>query len=499
MQFRRLTGFDLSRDGGFLKNHYIAQMKPITSIFRTAAWAGLMILASVWPLAAQEVVAPGTVEELFGKLVQLQEANLGVARQIAETQLRASDALQVVLDEGTVADDALVKLTQTFIDNGRTLASIVLSPIALQNVSAGQSLQRLLRSNIAMLDRVRPQVRANADLSGAFEKYAVLQAQTEDLIVAFDNGWDRYGEVVRTAVLAGMIRAGSFDAVNGIWTLGNPDIKTAAVEAEPDNSQPAVPTPVPALTGNPVLGDAREPETLAETPPLAPDVPIASSSPDSRLDATGPLALAEIKIDGTGRIGDWTIASDGPDLFVASSPNVDARTRDRIASLNIACGENGALYYQVVAPADFGSYAIYSDDSLTRAVRAESNIISGPEAAAMADTLRLGYDWATRDPDKQRRLTVAAVDDDEIPAQFSPSGYMEARGKVLDACVAGIVAQAMGTATRTADSTQQASPTAASADLPRGAVIKPDLVAPSPKTRPSSFKKQGPVDIMAGT
>ena len=93
---------------------------------------------------------------------------------------------------------------------------------------------------------------------------------------------------------------------------------------------------------------------------------------------------------------------------------------------------------------------------------------------------------------------MAALDDTEIPAQFSPSGYMEARGKVLDACVQGIVAQAMGTANPT-PAPADASPTVAAADVPSGAVIKPGLVAPVPKMRPKTFKKQGPVDIMSGT
>ncbi|MFY8031044.1 MAG: hypothetical protein ACOVO5_04350, partial [Devosia sp.] len=59
------------------------------------------------------------------------------------------------------------------------------------------------------------------------------------------------------------------------------------------------------------------------------------------------------------------------------------------------------------------------------------------------------------------------------PAQFSPSGYMEARGKVLDACVAGIVAKAMGTGTQTAEADAPTASPVASGELPKGAVIKP--------------------------
>lgn len=477
-------------------------MKLIPSIVRSAALAGLIGLALPAALVAQEVTAPATVEDLFGKLVQLQQANMGVARQIAETQLRAADALQVVIDEGTVTDEGLKQIAQTFIDNGRTLASIVLSPMALQNVSAGQTLQRLLRSNIAMLERVRPAARANADLAGAFEKYSVLQAQTEDLVVALANGWDRYGEVVRTAELAGMIRAGSFDAVDGTWTLSSPDAKVAVAEPVEAADEPEAPTPVPALSGNPRGPDQAETEpeiaAVAPEPEPAPQPEVTGSAP-SRLDATGPLALAEINSDGSGRIGDWSIEADGTGLFIASSPNVNPQTTDRISSITIACGENGTLYYQVAAAASYSSFVVYSDDALSRSISAEANIIRGPDASALADTLRLGYEWAGRDPDKKRRLTVAALDDDEIPAQFSPSGYMEARGKVLDACVQGIVAQAMGTANPSEPAAAGASPTVATADLPAGAVIKPDLVAPVPKARPKTFKKQGPVDIMGGT
>lgn len=491
--------FRILRDFAAPKSLKYCVMTVIPSIVRSAVLAGLFGLALPCAAMAQEVTAPTTVEELFGKLVQLQEANLGIARQIAETQLRAADAIQVVVDEGSVTDEAQRKLAQAFIDNGRTLASIVLSPMGTRNVAAGETLQRLLRTNIAMLERARPAARQNADLAGALEKYSVLQAQSEDLLVALANGWSRYGEVVRTAELTGMIRPGSFDAVDGSWTLVSPDTQLALAEPAPQAEEPAAPTPLPALTGNP-QPQAPAPEIAAAEPAPVPDV---TGSAPARLDATGPLALAEIASDGTGRIGDWTIEADGTGLFIASSPNLNPRTTDRIASLTIACGENGMLYYQVAAASNFSTYVVYSDDALSRTLGAESNIIGGPEASALADTLRLAYEWAGRDPDKQRRLTVAAVDDDEIPAQFSPSGYMEARGKVLDACVQGIVAKAMGTAPAVEAATRQtaaAEPSAASqAGLPPGAEIKPGLVAPVPKMRPKTFKKQGPVDIMSGT
>jgi hypothetical protein len=486
-------------------------MTLIPSIIRSAVLAGLFGLAPLAAPLAQEVTAPASVEELFGKLVQLQEANLGIARQIAETQLRAADAIQVVVDEGLVTDDAQRQVAQSFIDNARTLASIVLSPMATNNVGAGQTLQRLLRSNIVMLERARPTARRNPDLAGAFEKYSVLQAQTQDLLAAFANGWARYGEVIRTAELAGMIRPGSFDSVDGSWTLANPDIKVATADpVQAEEEEPAAPRPEPALTGNPQPRDAPllelvrepapepEPEVAAADPQPGPEI---TGSAPARLDASGPLSLAELNTDGSGRIGDWTIEADGTGLFIASSPNVNSGTSDRIANITIACGENGMLYYQVGAAANYDSYVVYSDDSLSRTVSAASNIVSGPDSSALSDTLRLSFEWASRDPDKRRRLTVAAVDDEEIPAQFSPSGYMEARGKVLDACVQGIVEKAMGTGSAEAELAQpaKAGPTIAEADLSPGAVIKPGLVPPVPKVRPKVFKKQGPIDIMSGT
>lgn len=472
-------------------------MTPIASIVRSAVLAGFFGLAGSFSSVAQEVTAPASVEELFGKLVQLQEANLGVARQIAETQLRAADAIQVALEEGGVTDEALNKLGQTFIDNARTLASVVLVPMGTKNVAAGETLQRLLRSNIAMFERARGAARANVDLAGAFEKYSVLQAQSEDLLVALANGWARYGEVVRTAEIAGMIRAGSFDAGDATWTLVNPDTTAAP---EPQEEEPTRPTPIPALSGTPrgpsepvqLAAAEAAPAPRPEPEPL-PDVTGATGP--ARLDATGPLALADMNADGSGKIGDWTIEADGTGLFIASSPNINQGTADRIASVTIACGESGMLYYQFAAKADYTSWVVYSDDALSRSVSADTNIVKGPDAAALADTLRLAFEWAGRDPDKKRRMTIAAVDDDEIAAQFSPSGYMEARGTVLDACVQGIVDKAMSDA----PITQTASAAVPASQLPPGAVIKPDLVAPTPKQRPATFKKQGPVDIMSGT
>ncbi len=478
-------------------------MRPIVSIVRSAFLAGLFGLAGNFSSVAQEVTAPTSVEEVFGKLVQLQEANLGIARQIAETQLRAADAIQVALDEGGVTDEALKKLGQTFIDNARTLAAVVLVPMGTRNVAAGETLQRLLRTNISMFERARGAARANADLAGAFEKYSVLQVQTQDLLVALANGWTRYGEVVRTAEIAGMIRPGSFDAGDASWTLVNPDTQTAtAAPQAQEEDEPAKPTPIPALSGTP-RGPDEAPQVAAAEPQPAPKAkPAAEPLPDvtgatgpARLDATGPLALADMNADGSGKIGDWTIEADGTGLFIASSPNLNQRTADRIAGVTIACGESGMLYYQFAAQTDYSSWVVYSDDALSRTVSADTNIVNGPDASALADTLRLAFDWAGRDPDHKRRMTVAAVDDDEIAAQFSPSGYMEARGKVLDACVQGIVDKAMNDA----PVTQTASAAVPASQLPPGAVIKPGLIAPTPKQRPTTFKKQGPVDIMSGT
>jgi len=475
----------------------------VNSLLSRLIAAIVVTACSSAPLLAQEVTAPTNVEELFGKLVQLQEANLGVARQIAETQLRAADAIQVVLDDGTVQDQALKKLGQTFIDNARTLAALVLVPMGTRNVAAGQTLQRLLRNNIAMFERSRDAARANADLAAAFEKYSVLQTQSEDLVVALGNGWTRYGEVVRTAEIAGMIRPGSFDAGDATWTLVNPDTQAAAITPAPaaaEEEEPAKPVPVPALSGTPrgpgeqtevVTADAvPAPEPAAEELP-----PVTGTTGPARLDATGPLALAEVNADGSGKIGDWTIEADGTGLFIASSPNMNAGTSDKIAGVTVACGENGMLYYQFAAKTDYPSWVVYSDDALSRTVSAETNIVNGPDASALADTLRLAFEWANRDPDKKRRMTVAAIDDDEVPAQFSPAGYMEARGKVLDACVQGVVAKAMSDA----PVTQTASASVPESQLPPGAVIKPGLVAPTPKQRPATFKKQAPVDIMSGT
>ena len=480
-------------------------MTPIVPILRSAILAGFFGLACSFPSLAQEVTAPTNVEELFGKLVQLQEANLGIARQIAETQLRAADAIQVALDQGGVEDAALKKLGQTFIDNARTLAAVVLVPMGTRNVAAGQTLQRLLRNNIAMFERSRSAARSNADLAGAFEKYSVLQAQSEDLLVALGNGWDRYGEVVRTAEIAGMIRPGSFDAGDATWTLVNPDKQTATAAPEPEaeEEEPAQPTPIPALSGTPRgPSDEAAQVAVAEPAPVVEQKPAAEPLPDvtgatgpARLGSTGPLALADMNADGSGRIGDWTVEADGTGLFIASSSNMNEGTADRITGVTIACGENGMLYYQFAAKADYPSWVVYSDDALSRTVSAETNIVNGPDASALADTMRLAFEWAGRDPDKKRRMTVAAIDDDEIPAQFSPSGYMEARGKVLDACVQGIVDKAMSDT----PVTQTASAAVPESQLPPGAVIKPGLVAPTPKQRPATFKKQGPVDIMSGT
>jgi hypothetical protein len=487
-------------------------------LVRSALLAGLLAFGPALSLA-QEVGAPQTVEDLFDKLAQLQDANLGIARQISDTQQRAAAGLQTVLNDGLVADEAQRKLADTFIDNALTLASIMLSPMATQNVAAGETFIRLLRSNIAMLESARPTARQNADLAGALEKYSVLQAQSEDLAVALANGWTRYGEVVRTAQLTDLIRPGSFDAVNRNWALANPNAgaATAAPVAEEDAEASAM--PVPALTGNPPAAIAEAPADkapVADIPQLeapvatatVPTAEVTGTTGPARLDATAPLDVANLK-DGVGTIGDWVIEEDLPGLLMATSKNINEATFDAITSVTIACGDNGTLIYQINAKANSTTYSVYSDDVLTRTVQAVENIISGPEAMAMSDTLRLAYEWAQKVPEEHRRLTVSAVDDNEIPAQLSPLGYLEARGKVLDACVQNLVAQAMGTTTiKPSTDAKLAEGDAAPANaaqgdaeapLPDGAVIKPGLVAPVPHVKPKSFPKPtGPVDIMSG-
>lgn len=497
---------------------------------RSALLTGLLTFAPAIAALGQEgtVASAEAVADLFDKLAQLQDANLGIARQIADTQERAASGLQDVLAAGLVPEAPLQGIAKTFIDNALTLASIMLTPMATQDVTAGGSFVRLLRSNISMLEGIRAAARKNADLAGALEKYSVLQSQSEDLAVALSNGWTRYGDAIRTAQVTGIIRPGAFDAVAKTWTLASPDGTIAVAAAEATNDTPPAIVPEPALTGTPRSPDAsaapiveartepqpgltlpvaREelvlqpeeaiiPEPVVATEPV-PAPQVDATSDGRRLAPTGPLDVAEFK-DGAGKIGDWSIKPDGKGLLMASADNINLKTIDRIGGMTIACGENGTLVYLIDASTSYTSYSIYSDDAITRTVLAENNAISGRESAAMADTMRLAFDWAEADPDKRRRITVAAADDEEVPAQFSPEGYMEARGKVLDACVQSLVDRAMGTAAAGAGE----APREAAIVVPEGAVIKPDLVAPIPRTRPKTFKKAeakaGPVDLVSG-
>jgi hypothetical protein len=432
------------------------------------------------PVLAQD--SASQVGDVFAQLTQLQDANLGIARQMAETEQRAASELRAAIEDGTISNPAYQAVARSFVANALTLASVILSPIQTRQAAAGNTMMLLIQRNIALLQSTAPYARKNRSFSNAIARYTVLQMQTQDLGSALQNGWNRYAGILANAQSSGLLADNAFDAGSQSWNLeipvlGNPDVAavvppavttttavatttttatttTAFAEAEPPvpatpppglTAQPeaaarttttttttaAAPVPVPALTGTP-RGPA---ETVATTIAEAAAEPPPAGQPEDtaeRLPAGGPLDIVR-PAAATGPVGDWMLTADGPRTF-ATTPNLNTETLPVIQGLTVRCAPDGGVQYVIAAKDSFGAFRVYSDRSQYRTVRADDNVIAADNTVAIADTLRLAYAWSQQVPDSGRQLTIRADTLTGTLGLFSPKGYPEARDKVAIAC-----------------------------------------------------------------
>jgi len=297
----------------------------------------------------------------------------------------------------------------------------------------------LLRRNLVLLGNAGPLFEQDAEFAAVMKQYTVLQMQTEDLAVALRNGWSRYGETLTTAEIAGMLRPGSFDPAGRSWRLQTPalvDGPPAASELNFESGADAAevygtigleaPAPIVAPPG----GGGQEPGPAGRS--QAEPQPGAVATAPERLSAGDPLALAE---DAASRQSSlWVVTTDDAGRATATSGNANASSAKGIKSLEIGCNSNGTLRYYFAAADEFPEYWIYANETEHATVRAESNAVSGGEALKMSDTLRLAFEWATRDPAKNGPIVISPGDELDLRAEFPIAGYIEARGKVLDAC-----------------------------------------------------------------
>lgn len=436
-------------------------------------------------------MAQGDLPGTFSQFEQLQDANLGIARSMAEIQLRAANELQAELDAGTIVDAELRSVASAFVANARTLATVALAPPGAEIAAPGDSLTTLIRDNLELLSAARIHSHKEEDFDRAVAAYTVLQLHTGDLAMALQHGWTRYSGVVADAEASGLLARNHFDPATQTWTLGDP----ATAELEPEPPAPAqtldVPAPlvpVAALSGNPVprVGEPLQvvsPETAQSTPtpgqtPVVAEQEVQVAGLPSSGGEARPVDDVFEDLARDTQEGQWTISTNFAGITSMTSPNVVFETAPLIQSLTVECAPNGTLQYFVAAADEFQSFRVYTDASNFRTVVAEQNLVRADQAILLSDALKIAYETAVKLPPEEQRLSIRTGQDGSVLAQFSIDGYLKTRGKLLDACA---VFQGAALAAILAGADEAKPP--AEATAPRPANSGPANQAPIPAPR----------------
>jgi hypothetical protein len=350
--------------------------------------------------------------------------------------------------------------------------------------------------------------------------------QAQDLVAALDNGWVRYADVMRRAELAGLLRPGTYDPTAKQWALQDlpalagdgseaaaiataeaPELSgaeeasaTASPEpaelpdAKPVDTQGAL-APLPALQPLPqvVVPKIEDVDGSAAAPePTAADAIAAEAAPAQVEPAPDEVATADMNTaqpepetvttataaaaDPSHAAGsDWVVSlADG--RASASVKNRNVETAEQISALHITCNPNGTLRYTIYATGENDEYLVFMDDKNSATILAVTNIISGNEALRMSYTLRFAYEWAMKD--QPERAIVVSAKKSGVRAEFPATGFLEARGKVLDTCEPwddGTAEVQPGGAESTGNAADESAPSAESS---------PAEAAPIPHIRP---------------
>ena len=419
-------------------------------------------------------MAQSTLDDVYDGLILLQDANLGIARQMADLEQQAADELEAAM--AAIGNPASRAIARTFVTNARTLAAIMLSPMQTYQTAAGESMFVLVRRNIDLLRELTSYRAADPALDQAITRYTILQMQTQDMAEALQNGWTRYGTILKKAEDDGLLANNTFDPETQSWQLGNPVLgappqqnvaaaqtpatsplpMTTAEEVEPEPAAEPEPEPEPKVVADapvtpdpPDLASTVTPLEVPETVPVPTTtlaaVPNIEDQPageeltpetEERLAPEGPLEVAET-MPTTLQMGDWTIATNPNGESIATAINLVADTRSAITSLSMACAPDQSVAYAINGAQQFDAYRIYADRSRNVTVAASSNVVLGPDADAMATTLAEAVAWAQQVPDSGRSLTLRTADSEGVLALFPPNGYLDARAAILSACING--------------------------------------------------------------
>ena len=299
-------------------------------------------LSSGAPVAAQDGLSLDTV---FFRLQQLQDANLGIARQMSGLQRQAAAEMMAALDAGRIGEGHR-EIARTLAGNALTLAAIMLSPMQTYQTAAGESMFVLVRRNIELLGTVQPVAGADPVFEDVLGRYTILQMQTQDLAAALEAGWARYGDIMDEAERTGHLAPRAFDRDTQSWSIGTPVISTdlaslPAATSTADVSQPlSQPAPVAPAEAPPVidapalqaftdtlLGGA-QPAVTSEPPanppgPSAPD-PLLTGNPQPL--PTPPLATGIVPLQVPA------LTAPAPGSSPPQLPATNAGNTDRLAA-----------------------------------------------------------------------------------------------------------------------------------------------------------------------
>jgi hypothetical protein len=375
----------------------------------------------------------------------------------------------------SIGNPASRAIARTFVTNARTLAAIMLSPMQTYSTAAGETMFVLVRRNIDLLRGITSYRAADPALDQAITRYTILQMQTQDMAEALQNGWTRYGTILNKAEVDGLLADNTFDPETQSWQLGNPVLgvppqqnvaaaevpatspvaMTTAEQPAPEAVAAVEPEPVPeaevvaetTVTPDPPdLASTVTPLAVPETVPVPTTtlaaVPNIEDQPadagpalptEERLSPEGPLEVSET-MPTTVQIGDWTVATNPNGEAIATAINLVADTRTAITSLSMACAPDQTIAYAINGAQQFDAYRVYADRSRNVTVTASSNVVLGEDADAMAATLAEAVAWAQQVPDSGRSLTLRTADAEGVLALFPPSGYLDARAAIEEAC-----------------------------------------------------------------
>ena len=336
--------------------------------------------AAAGPLAAQEAEERSTTEvrELVEQLKQVQRANFELAQELADIQMAAATDLLAAAADGRLSSADHARLAERFANDAFVLASVPLAPIGTRGEAVSDALVALQRQLIERVDRALSGL-GDPVATTVFEAFRDAQRVAEARAAQLEDGWTRYGDLMRLAELRGRLPVGSYDPMSRRWSLGSDEERLAGAAAG------------------------------------------QSSSPEA--DRLAPGALPSL--------GGWIIDSD-VNGFPAAVGADTADDSGGISSVTIRCNSDGTLRYDIDAATTLSQITVTFGADERAFVAVDRGAIVGAQALRMSDALRLAHESAAG---TGRTAMIIRSEDPPAQASLPLANYFEARGAVLDACL----------------------------------------------------------------